>query len=87
MAAILETERLLMREMDQGDSGALRQILQDPEVMYACEGPFSDTECQSWMDKQLESWIWPMGSCPQRDWRHDRHVRADNARSHGKASH
>jgi len=50
---ILETERLFMRELIQDDYGSLCMILQDPEVMYAYEGPFSDDEVQAWSDRQL----------------------------------
>lgn len=49
---ILETERLILREMVQGDLPALCAMLQDPEVMYAYEGPFSDAEAQAWLDGQ-----------------------------------
>lgn len=39
---ILETERLLLKEMTCSDMGALREILQDPRVMYAYKGPFDE---------------------------------------------
>lgn len=41
---ILETERLYLRELEGSDYDSLCKILQDPEVMYAYEGPFSDAE-------------------------------------------
>ena len=50
---ILETERLILREMRQGDYSDLCKILQDPGVMYAYEGAFSNEETQNWLDKQL----------------------------------
>ena len=50
---ILETERLLLREMTCSDMGALREILQDPRVMYAYNGPFDEQECAAWLQKQL----------------------------------
>lgn len=50
---ILETERLYLREMDQGDFDSLCQILQDEDTMYAYEGAFSDIEVQEWLDKQF----------------------------------
>lgn len=50
---ILETERLLLREMTCSDMGALREILQDPRVMYAYNGPFDEQECAVWLQKQL----------------------------------
>ena len=45
---ILETERLCLREMDEGDFPALCRILQDEETMYAYEGAFSDEEARQW---------------------------------------
>lgn len=50
---ILETERLYLRELEQGDFPALCKILQDEKTMYAYEGAFSDKEVQEWLDKQL----------------------------------
>lgn len=50
---VLETERLLLRKMDQQDLPDLQKILQDPAVMYAYEGPFDEAETQAWLDKQL----------------------------------
>lgn len=50
---ILETERLYLREMDQGDFNSLCKILQDEETMYAYEGAFSDDEAQEWLDRQI----------------------------------
>jgi len=51
---ILETKRLMLREMTQEDLPSLCKILQDDDVMYAYEGSFSDYEVQNWLDKQLE---------------------------------
>ena len=50
---ILETNRLYLRKMDQSDYTALCKILQDKDVMYAYEHPFSDSEAQDWLNKQL----------------------------------
>lgn len=50
---ILETERLYLREMEQSDMKSLCKILQDPGVMYAYEGAFSDVEAQDWLDRQI----------------------------------
>ena len=44
MNQILETERLVLREMEETDYEALCRMLQDPEVMYAYEHAFSDEE-------------------------------------------
>ena len=50
---ILETERLLLREMKQYDKPALQGILQDEETMYAYNGAFDEAETQAWLDRQL----------------------------------
>lgn len=49
---ILETGRLVLREMEQSDVDDLAQMLQDPEVMYAYEHDFSDADVQEWLDRQ-----------------------------------
>lgn len=51
---ILETERLLLRELEQTDYAALCEILQDEEVMYAYAHAFSNEEVQAWLDRQRE---------------------------------
>ncbi len=53
MDIVLETDRLYLREMNQGDTEALCRILKDPEVMYAYEGAFTDEEVQEWLDRQI----------------------------------
>jgi RimJ/RimL family protein N-acetyltransferase len=50
---ILETERLLLREMTAEDLPQLAEILQDEQTMYAYEGAMSETETKEWLDKQL----------------------------------
>ncbi len=50
---ILETERLVLRQLTQDDYPALCRILKDKDVMYAYEGAFNDQEVQNWLDKQL----------------------------------
>lgn len=49
---ILETERLILRELEEKDFDALAAILQDPRVMYAYEHGFSRTEVRQWLDRQ-----------------------------------
>lgn len=51
---VLETERLLLREMGQSDLAALCAILQDDETMYGYEGALSDDDAQAWLDRQME---------------------------------
>ena len=49
MEPILQTSRLLLREMTEDDLPALRSILQDPQVMYAYEHAFSEEEVRAWL--------------------------------------
>lgn len=51
---ILETERLLLRQLEEDDFDALAAILGDPQVMYAYEHGFSDEEVRQWLNNQLE---------------------------------
>jgi RimJ/RimL family protein N-acetyltransferase len=51
---VLETQRLALREMTQGDFLALCRILQDDDVMHAYEGAFNLDEVQAWLDKQFK---------------------------------
>jgi len=53
MNTIMETSRLLLREMTQRDYPALSAIMQDELTMKAYEGAFSDEETQAWLDKML----------------------------------
>lgn len=50
---IIETQRLMLREIKQSDYNDLCKILQDEAVMYAYEGPFSHEETQAWLDNQI----------------------------------
>lgn len=52
---ILETERLMLREMTQSDFDDLAEMLCDPEVMYAYERDFSDEDVRQWLDNQLSA--------------------------------
>ncbi|MGH0051875.1 MAG: GNAT family N-acetyltransferase [Sphaerochaetaceae bacterium] len=53
MKTIIETPRLLLRELSQDDYACLSAILQDTQTMYAYEGAFNDTETQKWLAKML----------------------------------
>jgi len=50
---LLETGRLVLRKLEQSDFREACKLLQDPEVMYAYEGAFSDQEVQVWLDKMF----------------------------------
>ena len=53
MCKILETERLILRELSPADETAIRRVLQDEAVMYAYEHAFSDEEVHAWLQNQL----------------------------------
>lgn len=53
---MIETQRLLLRQLTNEDFSALCRILQDDEVMYAYEGAFSDDEARQWLDRQIASY-------------------------------
>lgn len=50
---ILETGRLMLREIVPEDYDALCETLKDPEAMYAYEHGFSDEEAKEWLTRQL----------------------------------
>lgn len=56
MTKILETDRLILREMDESDFENLCTIMQDAEVMYAYEHAFSDMEVLNWIKWQLKNY-------------------------------
>ena len=50
---VLETPRLLLREMTNADFPALSEIIQDKQTMYAYNGAMSDTETREWLERQF----------------------------------
>lgn len=51
---IIETERLILREMTSDDYDALCKIMQDEKTMYAYEGAFKDEEVHEWLARQFK---------------------------------
>lgn len=51
--AKIKTERLYLRELTPGDEAELKTFLQDKEVMYAWEAPFTDAEVAAWLTENL----------------------------------
>lgn len=51
---VVQTERLIIRQLAVSDYESLAAILQDAETMYAYEGAFSDEETRIWLERQLE---------------------------------
>lgn len=53
---ILETKRLILREMTMDDFMDISAILKDEKTMYAYEHGFSDEEVSAWIKRQLENY-------------------------------
>lgn len=53
MALRLETDRLVLREIEEGDFEEAQRILGDPEVMYAWEHGFSEGETRGWIAENI----------------------------------
>ena len=51
---ILETDRLILRRLEEADFDAWSAVLSDPQVMYAYEHGFSAEEVRQWIDRQQE---------------------------------
>ncbi len=50
---ILETKRLILREINEHDFEDIREILQNSKVMYAYEHDFTDEDVHEWIDRQI----------------------------------
>ncbi|MGL4335283.1 MAG: GNAT family N-acetyltransferase [Turicibacter sp.] len=50
-SVFLETERLILRRIDEQDYKDLCEMLQDSEVMYAWEKTLTDQEVLEWIEK------------------------------------
>lgn len=50
---LLETERLILRQITRKDFPLLCKILQNPEVMWAYERTLSNLEITVWLERQL----------------------------------
>ena len=51
---ILETERLILREMNEQDLAALYRVLGDPDIMCHYPYPFDEDRVKSWIAKNRE---------------------------------
>jgi len=51
MEYIIETDRLLLRELTWDDYDAISDIIQDDETMYAYNGGVSDEAIKEWFEK------------------------------------
>ena len=50
MKIILETKRLIIREMTDDDFDSLKKVISDPENMIYYNKPFDDKGVQRWID-------------------------------------
>ena len=50
MKIILETERLILREMEDSDFDALKRVISDPETMKYYYKPYDDDGVHRWLD-------------------------------------
>ena len=50
MKIILETERLILREMKDSDFDSLKKVISDPENMKYYQKPYDDAGVQKWID-------------------------------------
>ncbi len=51
---MIETDRMILRKIKCSDFENLKKMLGDPQVMYAWEKTFSDSEINEWILKQQE---------------------------------
>lgn len=49
---IIETERMILREINDNDFDILAKMLKDIDVMYAWEHSFDDDEICAWIDRR-----------------------------------
>jgi RimJ/RimL family protein N-acetyltransferase len=54
MTHVLETPRLVLREMDMADVDAVARMLADPEVMRFWPRPYTRGEAEGWVRRQME---------------------------------
>lgn len=50
---ILETERLLLREMQESDFDALHAIFSDAETMQHYPAPFDEAQTRAWIERNM----------------------------------
>jgi ribosomal-protein-alanine N-acetyltransferase len=51
---VIETDRLLLREMTQDDLEPVAEMLADPEVMRYWPRPYTRAEAREWIDRQRQ---------------------------------
>lgn len=53
MKFMIETDRLILRQMQWDDLSDLEEMLFDPRVMYAYEYTFTEQDAKVWLERQL----------------------------------
>ena len=51
---VIETERLLLREMTEADFPALYKVLADPDIMQHYPYTFDETRVRDWIERNIE---------------------------------
>ena len=54
---LIETERLLLREMKKDDFGALYNVLADTEIMKYYPYAFDEEKVKNWIERNMERYI------------------------------
>jgi ribosomal-protein-alanine N-acetyltransferase len=57
MSIIIETPRLVLRELELGDLGFIAGLLAHPEVMHFWPKPYSRDEAEAWICRQQERYV------------------------------
>lgn len=50
---VLKTKRLILRKIEPADTGDIGRILQDENVMYAWEHPFTEEQVDNWIKENI----------------------------------
>lgn len=67
MGNILETARLLLRELELEDAGALARVLSDPETMRYYPAPYDRSGVEQWIERNRQRYandgvgLWAIG--------------------------
>lgn len=73
---IIETERLLLREMAENDFDALYSVLADSDIMQHYPDTFDEAKVRDWINRNIERykifWLWFVGSMFEGHRRNDR---------------
>lgn len=54
MKIIIETKRLILRELEPADSGELAKVLSDEDSMRHYPHPFSEAEVSGWIERNIK---------------------------------